>query len=341
VNVPHVVLFFFWMVIALLAPSVARADTEDPRAQARETFERAEADDARYLFAVALAEYDAAVAADPSASFVPKARARAAMLRAHDEGEFAPLARLERVRRDPKRANDPQEIDTLARDAAGFPAGHVRAEARMLVAEAYAGRLRRPAEAVPILEEVVGDEAADPLTARLAMRMLVTARLDAGDVDAAAEDVRRHPERADPTVADDVHRRIRRRTTHAGALGVLAVASLMAVAGLLRAALRGGLGPAKAALRASWMVTAVFAAFVACAGALLATQFETGTGGPFFAFGAALVPIVLAARAWAAVGAESAAARVGRGGLSAAAVVAAGFLVLEWSDVRYLASFGL
>ena len=48
-------------------------------------------------------------------------------------------ARLDRIRQDPAVANDPSAIEALARDADTFPAGTVRVDARMLVAEAWLG----------------------------------------------------------------------------------------------------------------------------------------------------------------------------------------------------------
>jgi hypothetical protein len=134
---------------------------------------------------------------------------------------------------------------------------------------------------------------------------------------------------------------LRRRAAHAGAVGALAATALLAGAAVARAARRGELGAARAAMHASWKTALAFAAFVAAGGAFLASRFESGTGAPFVAMGAALVPMVLVARAWGATGAAGPAARAVRASVSAVAVVAAGFLVLEWIDVRYLASFGL
>jgi hypothetical protein len=308
--------------------------------EAAEIFARAEADDARGDFARALGGYEAAVASEPSAAFVPRATARAEILRTHAEGGFAPFARLERVRRDPRLASDPGEIDALARDAEAFPPGLVRAEARMLVAEAYVGRLGRPAEAPPILERVADDASTDPLTARLAVRMLVDAHLARGDVPGAIAAARARPSLLEPSLARQMAELARRSVAHRLAIGILVTMILLVGLAIARAARRRALDPLRVALRSSWRSVLVLAALVA-GGGLLASTYEAGTSGPFVVLGIAFVPLALAARVWGAVGSDGALARAGRAALCAASVVATGLLVLEWIDSTYLGSFGL
>jgi hypothetical protein len=115
-------------IVLALSASTARAVTPVPdapatRAEATASFERAERASRERRFGEALAAYRQAAAIDPSAPFVPAARARAADLEAHAEGGFAPLARLEELRRDPARTSDRAAIEALERDAAGFPEG--------------------------------------------------------------------------------------------------------------------------------------------------------------------------------------------------------------------------
>jgi hypothetical protein len=333
-----------WLIplsTVLVCVHPALAEPRFATEEARSFFDRAEADDAARDFARALAEYDAAVAKDPSAPFVPKARARADTLRTHSEGSFAPLERLERVRRDPDLAENPRELEALARDANLFPPGLVRGEARLLVAEAYAGRLQRRTDAVPLLSSVVEDPAADPLLARLALRMLVDAHLAGDDLPAAEEDVAAHPMVADPSVVAYVRRFVRRHRAHEGAELALASLALLTALSLVRARRRGDLHPLRGTLRRAAPRVLLFAVFVAGAGALLASSFEPGSAAPFVALGAAVLPIGLVARAWGAAGSRHAGARIGRAVLSAAAMLGAGFLVLERIDARYLAGFGL
>jgi hypothetical protein len=323
------------LILSLLSASSVRAE---PPAQ--ELFARAEKDDADGAYAKALAEYEEATAVAPSAPFVPRAQARAAILRAHAEGDFVPLARLERVRRDPKLSSDPREIDALARDAETFPPGLVRAEARLLVAEAYLGRLGRPAEAPPILERVADDPSTDPLTARLAVRMLVDLRIAQGDTDGAIAAARARPALVEANLMRQVTALARRRVAHRVAIGVLVAAAALLAAAALRARRRRELAPALLALRKAWRPALVLAAIVA-GGGLLASTYESGTSAPFLLLGAVVLPLTLAARAWGAIGSAGAAARAGRAALCAATVLAAALLVLEWVEPRYLGSFGL
>ncbi len=132
------------------SPRAARASPDATGQQAAEMlFERAQAEEDRGDFAPALLHDRASIAAAPDSVWAQRAAARAAWLVARSEGDFEPLARLERVRRNPSLSADPGAVDALARDAEAFPPGQVRAEARVFVAEAYLGRMRRPADALP------------------------------------------------------------------------------------------------------------------------------------------------------------------------------------------------
>jgi hypothetical protein len=84
-----------------------------------------------------------------------------------------------------------------------------------------------------------------------------------------------------------------------------------------------------------------FAAYLAAVGGLLASRYEAGNAAPFLALGAAVIPIVLLARAWAAVGSLRVPARIGRALLSATTVFAAALAVLEAINPAYLDGFGL
>ncbi len=324
------------VLLALVVPR-AHAQTDD----GAQLFHAAEEDDQRRAFAKAADEYERAVKATPSAGFVPRAQARARTLRSHAEGDFAPFTALEVMRADRAAADDPQALDDLAARADGFPPGQVRGEARLLVAEAYAGRLHQPARAVPLLEKVAADPSADPLTARLALDMLVDVELDLGRLDDARDTVTRHAAIAEPSLTARVRTLVRRRALHRTSLGVLAVTFAAVAIVLARARTRGEIGAASNAIRASYKLIAGFFAYVAITGALLATFYERGTSAPFVAFGVAALPITFGARAWAAVGSPRPAARAARTLVCGASVVAAAFLVLEWIDVEYLKGFGL
>jgi hypothetical protein len=330
-----------WASSALaFRPALARA-AEPEITDPAELFRAAEEDDRRHEYARALRELERAMDLAPSAAFIPKARARAQTLREHSEGGFVPFTELEAMRANRAAADDPAALEAFAAKAATFPPGPVRGEARMLVAEAYVGRLHRPADAAPLLEKVASDASADPLTARLALDMLVDVHLTLGDLDAAGAAVQRHAALAEPSLVKRVTTLVRRRALHRAALGLVVGAGTLILSALGSAAARGELPVAGRALRASYRLFAGFLAYVALAGALLATQYEAGTSAPFFAFGVAALPLALGARAWAAVGSPSPAARAGRAVVCAMAVFAAAFLVLERIDAEYLKGFGL
>jgi hypothetical protein len=85
----------------------------------------------------------------------------------------------------------------------------------------------------------------------------------------------------------------------------------------------------------------LFAAFVGLGGGALASGYEAGNAAPFLALGAAVLPVVLVARAWGAAGSTRAAARAGRALVCFVTVLAIGFVVLERIDPQYLGGFGL
>src|SRR4051794_38096599 len=100
-------------LVAALFVRAAPAHAEDRAALEREAassdvetaasalYALATIDDAAGEYARAVERYRAAVAKLPSFRDAPRAVARAEQLEAHSEGAFVPLARLERVRRDP------------------------------------------------------------------------------------------------------------------------------------------------------------------------------------------------------------------------------------------------
>jgi hypothetical protein len=292
-------------------------------------------------FAAALATYEACAARLPSSRWAPRATIRANLLRTHAEGGFAPLVRLETVRRDPAKANDPASIDALARDADGFPPGLVRVEAEMLVAEAYSGRLDRPQDGLTELRRVLAEPNADVLTTRQAARELVDHMAGGGDLDGAVKTAAELGNKLDPKVKTDLVHKLRRRVAHRAAIADLVLfAALVAAAGV--AALRRGRLPIlRRSLVGFLPFAAAFAAYVAVGGGTLAASYETGNAYPFYTFGAAIVGVVAIARLWSASGSPAPGARAFRAGLCSATIVAVAFLLLERLDSTYLQGFGL
>ncbi len=336
------------MCVAHRAGAQAGAGTDAAaatRERADEIFRQAERDDEALDFAHALARYEEARRVDPGSRHAARAEARAAALRTHAEGDFAPLAKLERVRRDPARSSDPRVVDELVTEAESFPPGLVRIEAWVTAAEAYAYRFGRPLDAEPLLERVLADPLADVVVARKAARDLVTLRVARGDLAGAETAVREAGLRADPQLARDVRRAVRRKSMHTAAIAVIVAMVLLAmraaVTALRRVAVVTGGARIRGALAKTWKLALAYSAYVAVVGALLASGYEAGTTRPFLYFGLVLFPIILLARGWAAAGGESVAARGGRAAVCALSVAAAAFLVLEGVDVSFLDGMGL
>ena len=309
------------------------------RARAADAFARAERSDESPPFAAGLAGYGETPRLDPTMPAALRAEQRAAMLRARSEGGFEPLVALERVRRDPKLSSDPAAIDALLKAADAFPPGLVRVEAWTLAAEAYAHRLGRPDDAAPLWRRIATDAAADPVLARAALRSLATFYLERHDW-AGAEGVAALPV-TDAKLASDVRRAIRRHHVRVASIATLGSALVLATAALANAARRRGLREVVRRTRAWSGLVIGYAAYVAIAGALIASGYQRGTAVPFLLLGIALVPVLFLARAWAAAGSQSRSARALRAVVCAASALGAAFLVLERVNPSYLEGVGL
>lgn len=328
------------VLVALFAHATWAAE-DDPAASAEAHFHAGEADEERGAYPEALTEYRAVSDAAPSSRWAVRAGDRIEWIRSRSEGDFAPLRRLEQVRHDPDVASDPGAIDALARDAEGFPPGLVRMEARMLVAEAWLGRMHRPADAIRELVLVRDDPKTDPLTSRLAERELVDGYVGEGRIDDAVAEATKYASRLDPKFVRQVKHLVARRAVERFASIVLAAFGVFSVVALLRAGRQKTLGQAWSALRELAPAAVGFVAFVAIAGGVLASQYESGNATPFLLLGATVLPLVLLARAWGAVGSQTRAARTGRALLCAATVLAMAFVLLEKVYPDYLVGFGL
>jgi len=332
-----------WLVTGLVAlfARTAWAAGDDPLAPAEARFHAGESNEEHGAYPEALTVYRAVMDADPGSRWAVRAGDRIEWIRSRSEEDFAPLRRLEQVRRDPDLASDPGAIDALARDAESFPPGMVRVEARMLVAEAWLGRMHRPADAIRELVLVRDDPKTDPLTSRLAERELVDAYVAEGRIDEAVAEASTHSSRLDPKFVRQVKQLVLRRAVERFASIVLAAFAVLSIVGLVRAGRQRALSQAWSALRELAPPALGFVAFVAIAGGVLASQYESGNATPFLLLGLAVLPLVLLARAWGAVGSQTRAARMGRALLCAATVIAAAFVLLDRVYPEYLPGFGL
>ena len=179
------------------------------------------------------------------------------------EGALTPQARLDQVRQDRSLADDPAAVDALARDAEAFPPGRVRVEARMFVAEAWRGRLHRPADALAPLRAVRDDPDAPAVTVRLAAREIVDTLVSEGRLDEASAEAASQAGLLDPAFLKQIRAIVRRRTIRWVALAELAGFAAMVGVALLRGFRRGALGHAGTALRRIAPVTALFLVYLA------------------------------------------------------------------------------
>lgn len=324
--------------VALLA-AITAADEPEAVAEAEFLLGRLDEEDGNYP--QALLDDRASIDAARESRWAVRASDRIDWLRARSENGFGPLRRLESVRHDPALSSDPATLESLAHEADGFPPGMVRVEARLLVADAWLGRLHRTDDAIAILRLVAAETKIDPLTARMAERELVDALVSEGKIDEAIAEVTARPSRFDPKFVRQVKRLRTRRTVTRVATGVLVLFVGFALTALVRAGRRNALGEAWSAVKALMPTALLFIGFVALAGGFLASKYEAGNAQPFLILGAAVLPLVLLARVWSVVGSQSKAARLARSLLCGATVVSAAFVLLETVNPQYLDGFGL
>ncbi len=256
-------------------------------------------------------------------------------------GSVTPEERLDQVRKDPRLVDDPAAVDALNREAEAFPPGLARAEARMFVAEAWLGRLHRPADALVPLRAVRDDPAAPALTARLAAREIVDTLLAEDRLDEASAEAASHADLLEPAFVKQTRAVVRRRTIRWAAIAELTGFGALAGVALFRGLRRGAMAATAVAVRRIAPVIGAFVLYLAGLGGLLASQYETGNAAPFVGLGLVVLPLLLLARAWGAVGSPAAGARIGRAALCAVSVFAATFVLLDAVHPSYLEGFGL
>lgn len=311
-----------------------------PRMRARVLFTRGQraVDDRRY--ADAITDYEACLATDPSAPFAAIARAKAADLRAHAEGGFAPLARFDSVRRDSVKRGDRAEIEALARDLAAFPPGRVRSEARLLVADAFWHAFGEPRRAVVPITEILDDPTADRLTRAHALAELVRVEKELGGVAGALEATRRYPDVA-PQIGANLARVARRITLRSVSFGFVALLTALGVASFARAVYRAR-DPRPVV---SEVVRPLSVGVALCVGGAAAVIVRLRGGGnprPFLLLGLGLLAADIVARAWrVAARDERPFARALRAATCAAGAVAVAFLIFDRTAPDLLDTLGL
>ena len=274
----------------------------------------------------ALAHYRAVLAIDPGNWFASTARARIDALKEYD-ADFASLARLDAVRKDPTRASEPGAVEALEREAEAFPAGPARIEAFLFVAEAWAGRLNRPERAISPALRVAHDATADDVARATGFELAYSAMRSLGELDRAAREIA--TDRAAPVaIVRRSQRDVRRRTLHRLAGASLAFGAALLVGSLVETARRRRFAIALETLRNPYAL-----AFLTAAGLgafALAEAWERAAGAPFLALAGVLLGVhLLVAGLRSGFGDRGASLRLICALGAASCVLAAAYLVLE------------
>lgn len=314
------------------------AQREDPRSSAVASYLLAAQHDEDYRFAEALAGYRASVAIDPGSRYATRAYARIQELEGHSEGAFAPLVSLERVRRTPSLSDDPAVLEGLAREARGWPAGPVRAEARYLVAEGLSTRFERPQDAVVIYRELARDPSTPASLRDLAAQRLVELGVTLGREDRAAQEVAA-VRAVDGEVRALARLHLRRQRLRYASFSLLALCAAVGAASLARLRRAGRLSE----LLRAWKRPLPLAhlALLSLGGAGLARLSDGHEGGPFYLLGAGTLGVYLAMSASAVAGSSRWWAVTLRATLGLAAALAVSYLAMERLDVMMLEGIGL
>jgi hypothetical protein len=300
-------------------------------------------------YARAFDQYQACVALSPTGRLGRNIRMRVEWLKARSEGDFAPLSRLWAMRRDPAFTHDPAVALAFVREANGFPPGIVRSEATMAAAEALLA-MHRVDEATPLFVEVRDDPRSLPMTVKLAEGHVVQARIEAGDVNGAADEVDRRGALVTPEQIAAVRRLERRRTlrrTALAGLGVYLAFAGMTVAWAGRRRDRAVFADVWRALggssrRAAWSAMAVTAgAYGILAAVLLAFRHDPVRAAPCLAAATLVIPFAIGTIAVDAASAKGTPRRVLLVALGIVGVASASYLALNAFLPVYLDRVGL
>jgi hypothetical protein len=202
---------------------------------AERAFKLGVADEANFNFAGAMVHYRASVEVGPTSRWARSAHSRLAWLDARSDGDFGPLAALQRIRARPGMLQDPAALDALAIQAESFPPGLVRSEARVAVAANWLKRPERRLMARAELLKIMEDPSSAAVDARFAERDLVMSLLGDGLLDEAAAVIRQQP--LDSSAAERVKELLRRRTLRRVGLA----AGMAVITGLVGLAVRARL----------------------------------------------------------------------------------------------------
>jgi hypothetical protein len=306
------------------AESLANRHGSGVRQRAELAYASAQAADRELRFGDAARLYEEASTADSSAPFAPLARNRMRWIELRSEGEYEPLTRVERMRRDVSQLSNPDSISALDRDADRFAPGQMRAEAWLLVADARLRLLHQPVQAMGAWNRVLEDPNSATTQRVIALGGLVDQFQAAGDNASAVHAVRRWGDVA-PGLRAKVLRLQRRGWLNLGAFVVVVVVVGAAIAALVRLARKGG---KTAVLEAFPPHAAILGGYVAIGGATLTWAHAGGGVLPFVVLGIGVSLLVCAGRAWRCAWSS------GRARFAAVGLGLLGVLAVAWIALR-------
>ncbi len=288
-------------------------------------------------FPSALEGYRRFVVRDPGSRYASRSLARIDDLQAHSEGGFAPLMALERVRRSTALSDDPRALEALDGASRRWPGGSVRAEAWMLVGEAFAGRMHRPRDAAEVFLRLAEDEATPAALRELAATRLVELRAMLGESARAEQELA--GVRVPAGVRAEAAGLARRARLRRAALTVLALLAASGAAALALAWRRQLLGE----VWRRWQrpMPLVQLTVLTAGGAALAKAADDHEVSPFVVLGGGALAVYLVAVALNVVGGAGPAARAARAAVCAMAVLAVAYLAMLGLDPMMLEGIGL
>ncbi|MBK8169093.1 MAG: hypothetical protein IPK60_01960 [Sandaracinaceae bacterium] len=237
----------------------------------------------------AIVAWSEALAASPSSRLARRCETRIAYLEARRENDFVPLARLMRMRQGGRASQTRPSIERFEATLDALPAGIVRKESRMLVAEAWMSSIRDPRRAIRAYRALLLLDALEGNERRAILSGLASAYSALGDSDAAVRALNQAG-LGDTPVGATIRLEGERRVGRVAAYGALVVFILLAAAAIWRA--RIDLGAVRKTLAGPRIAAAVFVTVIPL---VLARAYDASATDTFTLLGACVMCILFVA----------------------------------------------
>jgi hypothetical protein len=213
----------------------------------------------------------------------------------------------------------------------------VRAEAKLLVGEAYLNRLNRPRDAVRVLRSLAEDSAATQDMRSLAAERLIDASGMVGEERVAAQEI--VTLRVDPEVKHSAVIHARRSVLRRASWFLVATMAFATFVSIVTASMQQRF---KAVLR-TWLrpLPLIQLAMLTLGGGALGHLYDDHEMGPFYALAGGALAVYLGASAWSVAGSQKISARVGRAIVCFFAALAVSFLAMDSIDPMMLEGINL